>query len=153
MLTEEEKREILKEAEHYPHRRAAGTAALKVVQRRRGWISDELEEIAALLGMTADELEGVATFFNRIRLRPVGRHVILICDSISCWITGYEALRKHLEDRLGIKTGETSADGRFTLMPVACLGACDQAPAMMIDETLYTGLDAGKIDGILEQYR
>ncbi len=152
MLTEEEKREILKEVEHYPHPRAASVAALKILQQRRGWVSGDLAEVAALLGMTPAELEGLATFFSHIYLQPLGRHVIFICDSISCWVTGYDMLKEYLQDRLKIKLGETTSDGRFTLMPIACLGICDYAPAMMVDEVLYTGLNRMKIDDILEQY-
>ncbi len=151
MLTEEEKSEILREIEHYPRRQAAGVAALRIVQKHRGWVP-EVGEIAGLLGMTPAELEGVATFYNSIFLKPLGRHVIFICDSISCWISGYDLLRAHLQDRLGIKPGETSPDGRFTLLAISCLGICHEAPAMMIDEKLYTKLDKEKIDALLEQY-
>jgi NADH-quinone oxidoreductase subunit E len=102
--------------------------------------------------MTVDELEGVASFYNLIFRKPVGRHVILICDSISCWIMGYERMREHLTTRLGINLGETTADGRFTLLPIDCLGACDHAPALMIDDDLHGDLDPEKIDEILNKY-
>jgi NADH-quinone oxidoreductase subunit E len=83
----------------------------------------------------------------------VGRHIILVCDSVSCWIMGYESMVRHLQERLGIGLGETTADGVFTLLPIACLGACDQAPAMMIDDELYGNLDEKKIDEILASFR
>ncbi len=153
MLTDEEKQEIAAELPRYAQRRAAGPEALKIVQRRRGWVSDEaLRDVADLLGMTPDELDEVATFYNLIFRRPVGQHVILICDSVSCWVTGYQAMREQLTARLGIGLGETTADGRFTLLPIVCLGACDHAPAMMIDDTLYGDLDPAKIDAILAKY-
>lgn len=153
MLTEEEKHEIEAEFQHYTQRRAVGPESLKIVQRHRGWVSDEsLEEVAALLAMTPDELDSVATFYNMIFRRPVGRHVILLCDSISCWVMGYDKLHEHLRARLGIRMGETTADGRFTLLPTACLGACDHAPVMMIDDELYGDLDLQKLDEILEKY-
>jgi NADH-quinone oxidoreductase subunit E len=82
----------------------------------------------------------------------VGRHVILICDSVSCWITGYENLLTHLKQRLGVELGQTTADGRFTLLPVVCLGACDLAPVMMIDEDLHGRLTPEKIDAVLAHY-
>ena len=85
-----------------------------------------------ILGMTAEELDGVATFYNLIYRRPVGRHVILMCDSVSCWIMGYDRMRACAKKSLGIAPGETTADGRFTLLPVPCLGTCDKAPAMMV---------------------
>ncbi len=152
MLTEEEKKEIEEELKHYTHKQAACVEALKIVQRHRGWVSDEIEGIAELLGMTTDELDAVATFYSFIFRRPVGKHIILICDSISCWIMGYDMLREHLKKRIGIGLGETSADGQFTLLPVSCLGACDHAPAMMIDDELYPDLTPEKIDGILKRY-
>lgn len=153
MLTNEQRREIEEEATRYVRRRAAGPEALKVVQRRRGWVSDEdLRDAAAALDMTPEELDGVATFYNLIYRKPVGRHVILICDSVSCWVMGYDNLRQHLTERLGIALGETTADGRFTLLPVVCLGACDHAPAMMIDNEFYGDLTAAKIDAILDRF-
>ena len=153
MLTEDEKRQIEVELGRYPEKRAAAPEALKIVMRRTGWISDEaLRDIAAFLEMSPDELDGVATCYNLIFRRPVGRHVILVCDSVSCWIMGYEPLREHLMARLGIGLGQTTADGRFTLLPVCCLGACDHAPAMMIDEDLHGDLDPARIDRILEAY-
>ena len=102
--------------------------------------------------MTPDELDGVATFYNLIFRKPVGKHVILVCDSVSCWIMGYEEVRSHLLNRLGIQFGQTTGDGRFTLLPVPCLGACDQAPAMMVNDKLYGNLDPAKIDEILEAH-
>ncbi len=153
MLTDEERQEIVAELPRYPEKRAACVEALKIVQRRRGWVSDEsLREVAELLEMTPDELDGVATFYNLIFRRPVGRHVILLCDSVSCWIMGGTDLRRRLQERLQIRPGETTADGRFTLLPVVCLGACDRAPAMMIDDDLHGDLTAQRLDAILERY-
>jgi NADH-quinone oxidoreductase subunit E len=105
-----------------------------------------------MLDMTPDELEGVATFYNLIYRRPVGRHVVLLCNSISCWIMGYEPMRAHLKARLGIDLGQTTANQRFTLLPIVCLGACDHAPVMMIDDDLHHDLTAEKVDGILRKY-
>jgi len=152
MLTEEEKKEIEAEVKHCRHRQSACIEALKIVQRHRGWISDEIEDIAALLEMTAEELDSVATFYNLVFRKPVGRHVILVCDTVSCWVMGYEHIREYLSDRLDIGLGETTADGRFTLLPVPCLGACDRAPVMMIDDELHTDLNPEKIDEILKGY-
>jgi NADH-quinone oxidoreductase subunit E len=124
-----------------------------VVQRKRRWISDEsLKDIAGVLDMTLDELENVATFYNLVFREPVGRHVILICDSISCWIMGFEKILEHLQNKLGIKYGETTKDDRFTLLPIPCLGTCDHAPALMIDNDLHRDLSIEKIDEILQQY-
>ncbi len=153
MLSPEERAEIEEEAKRYPTRKAVSIDAMRIVQRHRRWVSDEaLLDIAEFLNMSPDELDGIATFYNLIHRRPVGRHVILVCDSVSCWITGYETIRAHLERRLGIGYGETTPDGRFTLLPIVCLGCCDKAPAMMIDEDLHVQLDPEKIGPILEAY-
>ena len=103
--------------------------------------------------MTPDELDNVATFYNLIFRQPVGKHVILLCDSVSCWIMGYPNIRRRIQERLGIDFGETTPDGNYTLLPVVCLGDCDHAPVMMIDEDHHRDLDEGKVDRILESYR
>jgi NADH-quinone oxidoreductase subunit E len=153
MLTKQETAEIEAELTRYERKRSVSIDALKIVQRHRGWVSDEvLVDLADFLEMTADELDSVATFYNFIFRKPVGRHVILVCDSVSCWIVGYESILRHLRERLGIGLGETTADGRFTLLPNVCLGACDHAPVIMIDDDLHQNLDPEKIDRILAQY-
>ena len=153
MLSNDEQAEIEEELRHYPTKQAACVEALKVVQRRHGWVSDEhLKDVAALLGMTLDELDGVATFYSLIFRKPVGRHVVLLCDSVSCWMLGSDSLRKHMEQSLGVSMGQTTQNGRVTLLPVVCLGACDHAPVMMVDEDLHRDLDKEKIDRILDRY-
>lgn len=154
MLTEEEKHEIEEEFKLYPYKSAAAIEALKVVQKHRRWVSDEsIKDIAQLLDITPDELDSVATFYNMIYRKPVGRNVIHICNSVSCWVMGYESILKHLIERLGISYGQTSADGRFTLLPVQCLGTCDHAPALMINGDLHRDLTPDKINSILEKYQ
>lgn len=153
MLSAEERCEIEAELAHYPQKQAVCIEAMKIIQRHRGWVSDEaIKDLAALLEMTPDELDGVATFYNLIFRKPVGKHVILLCDSVTCWIMGYDRLRQHLTSRLGIQLGETSPDGRFTLLPIVCLGTCDHAPALMIDNDLHRDLDSTKLDAILSKY-
>jgi NADH-quinone oxidoreductase subunit E len=154
MLTRDEIVEVEALIAEYPDSRAASIEALMVVQKRQRWVSDEaLREIAALIGMSADELEGVATFYNLIYRRPVGRHVILLCDSVSCWIVGYEKIRRSLEQKLGIGFGQTTKDDRFTLLPIACLGNCERGPALMIDEDMHVDVDASRLDEILARYQ
>ena len=121
---------------------------MKIVQRHRGWVSDEsMRDIGELLGMSPADLDGVATFYNLIFRKPVGRHVIMLCDSVSCWIMGYDRMREHLTSDWESQFGETTADNRFTLLPIVCLGACEHAPAMMIDNDLHGDLDPAGIDG------
>jgi NADH-quinone oxidoreductase subunit E len=154
MLTAEEKYEIEKAISQVPIKKAAGIEALKIVQEHRRWVSDEsLHDVAAFMNMSSEELDSVATFYNLIFRKPVGRHVILLCDSISCWVMGYESILKHLTKRLSIKYGETTPDGRYTLLPNCCLGTCDCAPALMIDDDLYRNLTTEKLDEILEKYK
>jgi NADH-quinone oxidoreductase subunit E len=154
MLSPEERQEIEAELAHYPTKQSVCIDAMQIVQRHRGWVSDEsIKDLAEFLGMSVEDLDGVATFYNLIFRRPVGRHVMMVCDSVSCWIMGYDRVREHLSRRLGIKMGETTADQRFTLLPIVCLGTCDHAPAMMIDNDLHRDLDPEKVDGILEKYR
>jgi NADH-quinone oxidoreductase subunit E len=153
MLTDQEKHDILEETVLYPYTQAACLDALKIVQRHRGWINDEsIIDIAAILNMSADEVDGVATFYSRIYRKPVGRHVILLCDSVSCMIMGYGSIYDYLISKLGVSFGETTSDGRFTLLPISCLGNCDFAPSMMIDNDLYNKLSNEIIDELLEKY-
>lgn len=152
-LSKEIQDEIAAEVARSHSKRAALPEALKIVQRHRGYVSDQsVSELATLLEMTTDEVDSIATFYSLIYRHPVGRHVILLCDSVSCWILGYENLREHLFSRLGVEFGQTTGDGRFTLLPVVCLGACDKAPVMMIDDDLHVNLTRQKIDEILQQY-
>ena len=153
MLSDVDKAAILAEAAAHEQKRAAVVDALRAVQRRAGWVSDEgVREVAALLDLTPEEVDEVATFYSAIYRRPVGRHVILLCDSVSCWICGAGPLRGHLRAALGIDPGQTTADGRFTLLPTACLGVCEQAPAMVVDEDVHGGLTPEKLDSILARY-
>jgi len=154
MLTDSERQEIESHLADYPYKRAACIEALKVVQRHRGWVSDEnIKDIAPLLDMSPDELDNVATFYNLLFREPVGKHVILLCDSVSCWIMGYTKIRQQIKDRLGIDFGQTTSDGNYTLLPIVCLGDCDHAPVMMIDNDHHNDLDEERVNRILESYR
>jgi NADH-quinone oxidoreductase subunit E len=154
MLSKEEIELIKKEMVKFPIKSAASIEALKIVQDKQRWVSDEsLAEVAEILEMSATELENTASFYNLIFRKPVGRHVIFLCDSISCWVMGYENILDTLQKKLGISYGETTTDDRFTLLPIQCLGNCDQAPAMMIDNDLHNNLTAEKIDEILQNYQ
>ncbi|HEY9595868.1 MAG TPA: NADH-quinone oxidoreductase subunit NuoE [Spirochaetia bacterium] len=154
MLTATERQKIEEEARQHEHRRGAVSEALLIVQESRGWVPDEaLADVAEILGMSVSEVEGVATFYELIFRRPVGRHVVFVCDSVSCSIVGEKEITRHLGATLGVAYGETTKDGVFTLLPIGCLGACDKGPAMMIDGTLYDSLTPQRVDEILAQYR
>jgi NADH-quinone oxidoreductase subunit E len=135
----------------YESRPAAAIDALQIVQRERRWISDEsLYAIADMLGMSATELEGIATFYNLIYRQPVGQHVIHLCNSITCWLHDYQSIAEHLRQTLNIEFGQTTADGNITLLPNVCLGCCDKAPALMLDGELVDSLDINTIDKLLQ---
>lgn len=154
MLTQDEILAIDHEVGLVPHKKAAVIEALKIVQGQRGWISDEsVQAIADYLEMSPAEVDSVATFYNLIFRKPVGRHVILLCDSISCYVMGYQRLYAALQQQLGVKFGETTGDKRFTLLPNACLGCCDHAPALMVDEDLYQDVTIEQLGTILEKYQ
>jgi len=153
VLTDEERRELDGAVVHYARRSSAIITALKIVQAHRGWLSAEaVADVAEYLGLTPSDIDSRTTFYNLLFREPVGRHVILVCNSFACWELGYDDVRAHLEERLGVTLGGTSADGRFTLLPIVCLGACDVAPAMLIDDELHGDLTPESIDEILERY-
>lgn len=153
-LSEEEVKAIKHEMTLYEDPGAAAIDALKIVQDHRGWVSDDaLYAAAQVLDVSPSRLEGVATFYNLIFRHPVGRHVIMICDSISCFLTGYEEIVSHLKTSLGINFGETTEDGRFTLLPICCLGNCHNGPAMRVGENYHGQLTPERVDEILAEYK
>ena len=144
---------IENEMRHYDDPRAASIGALKIVQKRHGWVPDAaLAAVGRLLGIPAADVEGVATFYSLIFRRPVGRHVIKLCDSVACLLTGYDEVRDEVCKVLGVGLGETTADERFTLLPICCLGACDRGPALMIDDDSHFDVSPQDIARLLERY-
>ena len=107
--------------------------ALKLVQEAEGWVSDEhLAEAARVLGVTTAEIDSLATFYSQIFRSPVGDTVILLCDGLSCYLCGGDAVRDAVMQKLGIGFGETTADGKFTLINICCVGGCDRAPVALV---------------------
>ncbi|WP_343308075.1 NADH-quinone oxidoreductase subunit NuoE [Chitinophaga niabensis] len=153
MLTTSEKEQIEKEIRQVPVKKAACIEALKIVQDHRRWVSDEgIQDVADILEMSPEEVDSIATFYNLIFRQPVGRHIILLCDSISCYVMGYKDLHQQIVQLLGIQYGQTTPDGRFTLLPNPCLGTCDHAPALMVDHDLYRDLKKEELENILAKY-
>ncbi len=153
MLTMTEKERIEEEVRQVPIKKAACIEALKIVQEQRRWVSDEsIRDVADILDMSPEEVDSVATFYNLIFRQPVGRHIILLCDSISCYVMGLKGIHAELTRLLAIGYGQTTPDGRFTLLPNPCLGTCDHAPALMVDNDLYRDLHPAALAGILEKY-
>lgn len=154
VLSKEEHRAIEHEKLHYEDARAVSIEALKIVQKQRSWVSDEaINAISKVLDIPASDVEGVATFYSQIYRTSVGRHVIRYCDSVVCYITGYQGIQSALEKNLNINPGQTTPDGRFTLLPTCCLGNCDKGPTMMIDEDTYVHLTPESISDLLERYQ
>jgi len=153
VLSDAERTAIEHEMHHYEDPRAASIEALKIVQKQRGWVPDgAADAIGELLGIPASDVEGVATFYSQIFRVPVGRHIIRVCDSMTCYIGGHESILGAIEQQLGIAPGQTTADNRFTLIPVCCLGNCDKAPALMIDDDTYGDVNAAGVAALLEAY-
>lgn len=155
MISEKAKQEIDKWIAKYPstQRQSAVASALAVVQKENGgWINQErMNAVADYLGMPRIAVYEVASFYSMFDLKPTGRHKIGVCTNISCLLRGSEEVVNHLQKRLGIKCGEMTPDGRFTLKSVECLAACGGAPMMQIDQTYYENLTPEKIDEILKK--
>ena len=153
MLSKQSLAQIDREIEKYPpgRRSSAVMAALRIVQEHHGWLSAELmDAVADYLGMSPIAVSEVASFYSMYDLKPVGRHKLCVCTNISCLLNGSDHVVAHLEQRLGIKPGETTPDGKFTLKEVECLGACVGAPMMQIGKTYYEQLTPDKLDEILK---
>jgi len=136
------------------HPRELVVDVLRAIQSHHGWVPDEgITLTAQILGILKIEVEEVATFYDKIFRRPVGKKVIHVCDSICCWLNGGEELLAALQEKLGIAPGETTSDGVFTLLPTCCLGACGDAPAIMIGLTTYGRVTAEMLDEILDKER
>jgi len=154
MLSQEERQTIEEELSHYEVPHAVIIDALKAIQRHRGWVSnDALADLSEFLGVTVHELDSIATFYSQIYRRPVGRHVIRVCDSASCFVMGYESIRDRVFAELGIEFGETTPDGRFTLLPNPCLGACDHAPVLLVDQDLHEDVRPEAVRDLLADYQ
>ena len=141
-----------KEAAKYPSRRAAVKSALRYCQEETGWVSNGVvTAVATHLGLEPIEVYEVATFYDMFYTEPGGRHRIRVCTNVSCMLRGAEAVVSHLKEQLGIKVGETSPDGRITLLEAECLGACGGAPMLVCGNQYFENLTADKLDSLLDQ--
>jgi NADH-quinone oxidoreductase subunit E len=154
MIPEQMKDQLLKQIENSEHPREQVVNVMYALQKHYGYLSDEaVREAAELLNMTCLEIDELATFYDFIYREPVGRYVIHVCDSTTCWMLGNESVLHYLSGRLGIAVGDTTADGLFTLLPVCCVGYCDHAPVMLINGKPYGDLTPESIDQVLETLR
>lgn len=138
---------------HYPNRRSALLPALGRAQQVYGWLSPEaMESVADLLDLTLSEVRGVATFHDLFRKQPQGRHIIQLCTNVSCMLFGAETLVTTLKNEFNVEPGQTSPEGRFSLLIMECIGACDAAPAMVVDGEFHTVVDRDSLVRILRGY-
>ena len=143
---------IEKILKRYPTKQAALLPILWVAQETWGWISKEVsEEVARILGLPTSHVDGVLTFYTMYNLRPVGRHLLQICTSISCHLAGAEGLIEQCRARLGIGPEETSRDGKFSLVEVECIAGCDRAPSIMVNDTYYEPMDEKRLSELLDR--
>jgi NADH-quinone oxidoreductase subunit E len=128
--------------------------ALWMLQEEHGWISEEgMKYVAGILEMPQHHVFGVVTFYTMFNKQPVGEHKIEVCTNVSCMLRNSDRILEHIEKRLHIKPGETTADRKFTLVEAECLGSCGTAPAMQVGDEYYEDLDEGKIDKILAELK
>jgi NADH-quinone oxidoreductase subunit E len=139
--------------ERYPANRGSLIPVMQDVQEDFGYLSEEaIEELARLMGISANEIYGVATFYTQFRFNPPGRHTIQSCQGTACHVRGGRQILNELEQRLGITAGQTTSDGNFGLERVACLGCCALAPVVAVDGKVHAQVTAKKIPSILSQY-
>jgi NADH-quinone oxidoreductase subunit E len=137
----------------YPDARAAVLPALHIVQKELGHLPPEaMQSIADLLSVPESEVYGTATFYALLRWKPSGRHVISVCHNLPCSLLGAETIIDHISRTLGVGEGEVTNDGRFSFQRIECIGRCDGAPAMLVDDDYHGNLTTEKIAGILKQY-
>ena len=154
MIPKELKESLIQQLDHVEHPRELAVDVMFAIQDHYGYLTDEgVQETARLLDMSPLEVEQLATFYTFIYREPVGKYVIHVCDSVVCWMDGYESIKEYLCRKLDLRLGETTPDGLFTLLPVCCIGYCDRSPAMLVNRKAYGNLTAEKIDGILEKLK
>lgn len=151
-LSEKFYKEIEKLKPRYPTNQALLLPALHLAQKENGWISDEvMDEVAAAIDIPPPVVREVITFYTMYNLKPVGKNHLQVCTNISCALLGAEELLEHCEKKLGIEAGETTADKRFTITEVECLGSCGTAPCIQINDDYYENLSAEKFDKLLAE--
>lgn len=154
MLPEELKNALIEKIGKVDHPREMVVDVMFAVQEHYGYLTDEgVEETARLVAMSPLEVEQLATFYTFVYREPVGKYVIHVCDSVVCWMNGFESIKDYLSEKLGIQYGETTADGLFTMLPVCCIGYCDRSPAILINKEVYGNLTTEKIDEIIQGFR
>lgn len=154
MLTDQERAHLEEHVAGYPERRAGAMYVLQFLQKKVGYVSDEAaNEAARLTGLSVTELDELITFYTLLHRRPIGRHVVRICDSIACYQAGASELLSAAERVVGVPLGDNSPDGAVTVVPSICLGLCDRAPAALVDEAAAGPLDASALESLIADLR
>jgi len=153
MISEQAKQRMRDLAARYPIARSAIMPALHIAQQEEGYITQQaLEAVAETIGLTVDDVESVATFYTMYYQHPPGKKVIKVCTSISCYLRGCDTLVSHLEKRLGIKRGETSADGNYMFMTVECLASCGTAPVLQVNDEFVENITLEMADALVDKW-
>jgi NADH-quinone oxidoreductase subunit E len=150
--------EVIADAESvialYPQKRSALIPLCHLAQAQDGWLTpDAIEEIAALLDLTPAEVHGTASFYDMLHTEPVGRYVVNVCTNIACMLGGAYELLEHVEERLGVRAGGTTADGDFTVEEAECLAGCDLAPCVQVNHRFFGSLTAESFDWLVDDLR
>jgi NADH-quinone oxidoreductase subunit E len=154
MLSSDAIERIRKQVGHYPEKLAAVLPALYIVQEELGHLPDEsVQFVADLLNVPESEVYGTATFYSLLRWKPSGRNVISVCHNLPCTLLGAETIIEHLGRTLGVEEGQVTADGRYSFRRIECIGRCDGAPAMLVNDDHHGDLTPEKIDEILKTYK
>jgi len=152
MISEQAKQRMRDLAARYPVARSAVMPALYIAQQEEGYITRAvLQAVAEAIGMTVDDVESVATFYTMYFRQQPGKKVIKVCTSISCYLCNCDALVSHLEQRLGIKRGETSVDGNYTLLTVECLASCGTAPVLQVNDEFVENVTLEMADALIDE--
>jgi NADH-quinone oxidoreductase E subunit len=154
VLSSEARGDIEKLKSVYESNQSALIPALHRAQADQGWLSAETQsEVARLLELSEQTVAGVVSFYTMFHQKPVGKYLLQVCRNLSCTMLGGQELRKKLEERLGIHEGETTPDGRFTLIEVECLGSCGTAPVLMVNDRYVENVKAGDVERLLAELR
>lgn len=154
MLSPDARRKIEALKSEYETHQSALIPALHLAQGDQGWLSEETQrEVASILGITPQSVRQVVTFYTMFHQKPVGRHLIQVCRNLSCSLLGGHRLQRQIEERLGIGEGETTKDGRFTLVSVECLGSCGTAPVLMVNDRYHENVTPQEVDHLLEELK
>jgi NADH-quinone oxidoreductase subunit E len=153
MISEQAKQRMRDIAARYPAARSAVMPALYIAQQEEGYITHEaLEAVAETIGLTLDDVKSIATFYTMYYQQPPGKKIIKVCTSISCYLRNCDALVSHLEQRLDMKRGETTADGNYTLMTVECLASCGTAPVLQVNDEFVENVTLQMADALVDEW-